>query len=104
MDYLKVFVSFAEFISPLSDAECGRLFRAMLEYASSGTSPELNGNERFLWAVAKNNIDREAEYLAKKREAGSIGGKHRQAPSSTVKQTEATSSQKDKDKEKDKDN
>ena len=101
MDYLKIFTSFAESIEPLSDAECGRLFRAMLKYAESGAAPEFNGNERFLWPTAKQHIDHEAAYLDKKRAAGSIGGKHRQANASTAKQTEAKPSHKDKEKEKD---
>ena len=56
MEYLKIFTDFAESIEPLSDAECGRLFRAMLKYASSGAAPEFSGNERFIWPTAKQSI------------------------------------------------
>ena len=59
MKYLKVFVDFAEELEPLSDAECGRLFKAMLLYAGHGTEPDFRGNERFLWAGAKKSIDRQ---------------------------------------------
>lgn len=57
MKYLKVFVDFAESLEPLGDAEIGRLFLAMLEYASNGTVPDFRGNERFVWPIAKRNID-----------------------------------------------
>ena len=61
MKYLKVFVDFADKIELLGDAERGRLFTAMLEYASSGAEPDLRGNERFIWPTAKSEIDRQAE-------------------------------------------
>ena len=57
MKYLKIFTDFAEELDDLSDAECGRLFRAMLEYAESETVPELKGNERFKWTTARKQID-----------------------------------------------
>ncbi len=57
MKYLKVFTDFVENMSDLGDAERGRLFTAMLEYAETGEEPALRGNERFLWATAKKNID-----------------------------------------------
>lgn len=61
MKYLKVFVDFADKIELLGDAERGRLFTAMLEYASSGAEPDLRGNERFIWPTAKSEIDRQSE-------------------------------------------
>lgn len=57
MKYLKVFTDFAEDLECLSDAEVGRLFRAMLSYADDGTVPDFRGNEKFLWSGAKRNID-----------------------------------------------
>lgn len=56
MKYLKVFTDFADKLELLGDAERGRLFTAMLKYAESGAEPELKGNERFLWPVAKLQI------------------------------------------------
>jgi hypothetical protein len=58
MKYLKVLTSFAKSIEILSDAEKGRLFTAMLEYAETGKEPTLNGSERFVWPAAKLNIDK----------------------------------------------
>ena len=58
MEYLKVWTNFREVIATLGDAEKGRLFDAMLLYADNGAEPvEFRGNERFLWPVAKRDID-----------------------------------------------
>ena len=109
MEYLKVFVSFAEVIEPLADDERGRLFTAMLVYADTGEVIDLPGNERILWPAAKQQIDREAEFLERKRAAGRMGGeakasnaKQDLAEPSTSKQSEAKPSHKDKDKDKEK--
>ena len=68
MKYLKVFTDFASSLAPLSDAECGRLFKAMLEYAMSGQEPDLRGNERFVWPAAKASIDRDQQTYDRKAE------------------------------------
>lgn len=61
MLYLKLYTDFVDVLEPLDDEETGRLFRAMLRYAADGEIPELIGNEKFLWPVAKQGIDRTAE-------------------------------------------
>ena len=61
MEYLKVWTSFLEIMEPLTDAEKGRLFVAMLRYAEDGTPPDFEGNERFVWPSAKQAIDRTSE-------------------------------------------
>ena len=66
MKYLKIFTDFMDVVEPLSDEERGRLFMAMLGYALDGRDPVLTGNERFLWTVAKQHINREvAAYMTK---------------------------------------
>lgn len=103
MKYLKVFTDFAKSMELLSDAEKGRLFDAMLNYADSGIEPDLKGNERFIWATAKLNIDREDEFLRKQKENGSKGGrptKPTETQNNPTKPTETQKSQKDKDKDK----
>jgi len=105
MEYLKIFTDFAEAIEPLSDAEKGRLFIAMLLYARQETEPQLLGNERILWPTAKLNIDREAAFLLKQRENGAKGGrpKNPTIPTETqVNPPKPNESQKDKDNDKDK--
>lgn len=75
MKYLKVWTDFDKVLAPLSDAEIGRLFLAMLQYAGTGEEPsEFAGNEAFLWAVAKRDIDMMSEKDEKLRQNGSKGG------------------------------
>ena len=115
MEYLKVFTNFVEVIEPLGEAEMGRLFVAMLKYAESGATPDLRGNERFVWPIAKQNIDRTVEeyegIVNRNRENGKKGGRPKnpavfnENPKNPAVFSETQKSQdKEKDKEKDKDN
>ena len=88
MQYLKVWTSFRDLIRTLEDGEKGRLFDMMLEYAEDGTEPEsFRGNERFLWPVAKQQIDFAAEKNEKLRQNGLKGGRPK-AIETKVNQTE----------------
>ena len=60
MKYFKIYTDFLEVTAELGDGAMGRLFRAMLLYAQNGTAPELRGKEAVAWAVARQQIDREA--------------------------------------------
>ena len=65
-----------ELISTLQYDEIGRLFEMMLVYAESGKEPEdIDGNERFLWPVAKQQIDLTAEKNEILRQNGMKGGR-----------------------------
>lgn len=76
MKYLKVWTDFVDVLAPLSDEETGRLFRDMLHYAATGEEPpEFKGNERFLWQVAKRDIDTAAERAETLRQNGARGGR-----------------------------
>lgn len=76
MKYLKVWTSFRDIISPLADAEKGRLFDMMLQYAEDGTEPgNFAGNERYTWPAAKQWIDLTYAENAKQRENGKKGGR-----------------------------
>ena len=101
MKYLKVFVDFADKIELLGDAERGRLFTAMLEYASSGAEPDLRGNERFIWPTAKSEIDRQSESYKARCETNrkNITSRYESIRIATSR----NESYKDKDKEQDKD-
>lgn len=57
MSRFVITASFVKVTAVLGDAEVGRLFRAMCEYALTGTEPELRGNERVLFPAAKMMID-----------------------------------------------
>ena len=75
MTYLKVFSDFRELMEPLSTEEKGRLFEAMLAYAMDGKQMALEGNERFIWPVARRTIDQEAAAYESKVEANRERGR-----------------------------
>ena len=106
MHYIKVFTDFAKSLEPLSDAECGRLFMAMLEYAESGAEPEFRGNERFVWPTAKSNIDRDLEAYSRICDRNRNNRNNQSSPVVTSGHQSSRHIQdkdKEKDKEKDKD-
>ena len=107
MRYLKVFTDFAEAIEPLSEAERGRLFTAMLQYASTGETAELKGAERFVWPTAKQNIDRTRVEAERNAACGSKGGRPKKPAETDLnrkKPAETDLNRKKADKDKDKDN
>lgn len=104
MEYLKIWTSFEEIIEPLNESERGRLFTAMLHYARCEELPELKGNERFTWPIAKQAIDRARAESEKQTANGSKGGRPKinpEKPTETQQNPEKpTETLKDKDKEK----
>ena len=104
MKYLKVFVDFADKIELLGDAERGRLFTAMLEYASSGAEPDLRGNERFIWPTAKSEIDRQSESYKARCETNRKNITSRYESIRIATNRNESYQDKDKDKDKDKEN
>ena len=97
MKYLKIFTDFLAVIDPLTEAEAGRLFAAMLRYAQDGAEPALTGNERFLWQVARQHIDREAAAYESKV-------KHLRRGPFPVTEKKIPVSEEDNDKDNDNDN
>ncbi len=95
MKYLKVYTDFEEAIEMLGDAEKGRLFVAMLRYASTGELPDLRGGERILWPTAKLNIDRTRAEAEKNKTNGEKGGR----PKTQNNPNKPKETLKDKDKE-----
>lgn len=113
MKYLKVFTDFADAMEELGDAERGRLFTAMLKYAETGAAPDFRGNERFIWPVAKLQIDRTVEEYSRtveaRRECGKLGGRPKKVNGFDENQKKQkvfseTKKSKDNDKDKEKDN
>lgn len=88
MKYLKVYTDFAADMEQLSDAETGRLFRAMLSYAETGEEPSFGGNEKFLWGTAKKHIDAQRKCYARKVE--SIEAAREQNPNNNKTVSEQT--------------
>ena len=114
MTYIKLFVDYLDAIEPLGDAERGRLFTSLLEYARTGEAPQLGGNERFLFPMMRAQIDRDNAAMAVLSEtrsrAGKSGAEAKQANAEFAKQNKQmpnlpskSSYDKDKDKDKDKD-
>ena len=112
--YVKAYFDWIEQTAALSDAERGRLFIAILEYARSGLEPKLDGREGILFPVFRTTIDRDNKKSAAYSENGKKGGRGNKANESDLKQNKANESKipnirrktqdKDKDKDKDKDN
>ncbi len=60
-DFFNAYHSYLKSMETLTDAECGRLFRACLNYSKFGTEPELRGNERFVFPMVRQQIDIDVE-------------------------------------------
>ena len=99
MKYIKVFTDFIENLECLEDDEIGRLFKAMLEYGKDCTQPSLPGNERFLWATARKQIDVLRKSYDHQCE---VNRKNRNESSRIVTKSDESSQDKDKDKDKEK--
>ncbi len=107
MAYVKMFVDWADIISPLDDAERGRLLTAILEYARTGFAPELAGNERFLFPSFKAQMDRDAasyeEVSRTRSEQGRKGGYAKAAKRQNLAaQPGKTAQEKEEEKEEEK--
>lgn len=80
-EYFHAYHSYLDAIEPLNDAERGRLFTACLYYSMTGEVPELRGNERFVFAGMKSQIDRDTKQYEIRcetnRRNGSTGGQSR---------------------------
>ena len=73
--YIKLWLDYRCYFETLSDAEVGRLVRAMLDYEIDGAAPEFSGSERILWPVMRRNLDIDHEFLGKQSKNGSKGGR-----------------------------
>lgn len=60
-EYFCAYHSYLKSVEPLNDAERGRLFTACLEYSMTGKAPDLRGNERFVFPMIREQIDRDTE-------------------------------------------
>ena len=113
MTYLKIYLDYLEATAPLDDAECGRLFRALLSYARTGAEPELSGNERYVFPLMKLHIDKNQESYDTVSEKRSAAAKLRWQTKSEEKANICSMQnanacncieEKEKEKEKEKDN
>ena len=100
-EFFCAYHSYLNAMRKLSDAECGRLFRALLSYSAGEQLIKLQGREEVLFDVFADQIDRDnAKYEAKcrkNRENGAMAngtGRRRTVPNAPQ--------EKDKDKEEEK--
>ena len=96
MEWFKFHTIWGEGAYELSDAEAGRLLKAICKYQTTGEIISLSGNERILFSMALIQMKQDAEHNAKvsaaRAEAGRIGGlksKQMEANDSNYKQNEA---------------
>ena len=116
LPYIKLFGDNSATIDLLSDAEAGRLLKALLHY-NQGKETQLVGQEKLVFAMLKAQIDRDAasyqSFIDKQRENGKKGGRPKNPENPTLTQTnpknpslfEKTqkSQEKEKEEEKEKD-
>ena len=106
--YIQLYYDFIEATEALSDEECGRLVRAMVEYGRSGVIPKaaLFGNERCVFPTFRLQIDRDNRaYEARVLQNainGRKGGRPRKDENDEINPTVFSKSEisQDKDKEK----
>ena len=111
--YIKLFADASATVDLLSDAEAGRLIKALLHY-SNGVIDDLPGQEKLVFAMLKSQIYRDAashhDFCDKQRENGKKGGRPKNPmvfeenpknPSLFSETQKSQDKEKDKDKEED---
>lgn len=106
--YVKVFFDWKNQMSALSDAEKGRLYDAILDYAENGSVPQLSGRESILFPVFQAQIDRDTKAYQAKVDAGRKGGlakssKSYQSLAQSSKSYQEEEKEEEKENEQDKD-
>lgn len=97
-EYFCAYHSMKGAMRKLSDAECGRLFRALLTYSSGEEPDNLQGREELLFDVFAQQIDRDTEKykaMCETNKSNASGRKRSQAVASDGSQ------EKEEEKEKD---
>jgi hypothetical protein len=90
-EFLPLFLDFNETTQDLNDEQCGRLVRALVDYAN-GIERDIDGMELLAFRFLKGSIDRNEKLSAVRAAAGSKGGKQTQANASKNRQAEANAS------------
>ena len=107
--YVKLFTDYAETFDEMSDAEAGRLIKAVLSYGASGEVRTLSGAERLVFGIIKRQIDRDSGVAEAHKIAGQSGGrpkpKQNQTEPNETKQNQTEPNRAmTKEKEKEEDN
>ena len=92
-EYIPIFLDFNENTKDLSDEECGRLIRAMFEYANGREYEHLLiGGERIAFPFIKGFIDRNAAISQVRSKAGASKGNKEDQNASNENKTQQTES------------
>jgi hypothetical protein len=73
-EFLPLFLDFNETTQDLTDEQCGRLIRALVDYAN-GKERKIDGMELLAFRFLKGSIDRNEKLSAIRAEAGAKGGR-----------------------------
>ena len=104
--YIPLFLDFNEMTQDLSDEECGRLVRSVVDYANGiECESRLSGAEKIAFRFLKGVIDRNQTISEARAKAGASKSKSKQTETNAnkVEQSESNSINK-KEKEKEKEN
>lgn len=84
IEYFCCYHDYHKKLARLSDQEVGRLFRALLLYSATGSSPELAGRESIAFDFIAAEIDRAKQHYEERRqlnfENGKRGGRPKNPP------------------------
>lgn len=72
--YVCLYNSYLSSLAPYTDAQVGRLVRAMMAYSQTGEIPIFKGTERMIWPTLQNQIDRDREAYDDRRRINSRNG------------------------------
>jgi len=104
------YLSYRDMLAPFTEAEIGRLFMAMLDYARNGEIPNFSGNERFIWPTLQRQIQADKEVYADTCERNKRNGRKGGRPKTQISDTQgfpeepkkANEKEKEREKEKEK--
>ena len=103
IEYFCAYHSYLKSMRNLSDAECGRLFRALLQYSAGDKSINLQGRESIAFDFITEQIDRDqAAYNEKCERNRENARKRSQTNVSDGKRSVTVADKKEKEKEKEK--
>ena len=70
-----LYLNYLEELSGYTDAELGRLIRALLRYVRDGEEPEFKRREKLAWPMLRGNADRAMERYEDQRQKRSAAGR-----------------------------
>lgn len=98
---INLYYSYRSSFDVLSDAEFGRLLRGAIDYAVSGEEPIFRGNEKIVWGVVRDQINRDQEAYASKCAKNRANASERYRTDANAAKNKDKNKDKDKDKDKD---